>query len=127
MPRSLRPSTLKERETRKNREREKNSLELKVKEKNKKRLFPRKIEKHKKNSQKLHEVIEENQEALNKEIERLKSLAQADIDEESESSETGEFESPRSQIGSEKSLTWDNEGDLSSPLKDTSDLLDTTF
>ena len=60
MPRSLRPSTLKERETRKN------SLELKVTEKNKKRLFPRKIEKHKKNSQKLHEVIEENQETLSK-------------------------------------------------------------
>ena len=58
----------------------------------------------------------------------------SDNSDSSSSSETSDtvFESPKSsprtsQLGSGVSLTWDNQVDVKSPLKDTSDLLDTTF
>ena len=77
-------------------------------------------------SRELNKVIEDNPEIIKLDIERLKSLA--DIDENpSSEADSGEVESSRNQLGSVGSLAWDNQGDLNSPLKDTSDLLDFSF
>ena len=119
MPRCLRSSV-------KQREDKEVELELKSITKSKKKLLPvEKKKNHLKKSRELHDEIEENHESLRKEIERLKSLA--DIDEESSSEEElAELES-RSRLDSDRSLVWDSQGDLASPLKDTSDILDTSF
>ena len=109
----------------KQRESKEAELELKSITKSKKKLVPVKRNKYSKKSRELHDVIEENHESLRKEIERLKSLA--DIDKESSSEEElVELES-QSRLDSDRSLVWDNQGDLASPLKDTGDLLDTSF
>ena len=101
-------------------------LELQGIEKNK-WLLPREKEKQVEKSLDLNKVVEENQESLWKEIEKLKSIAKAD-EECSSEDESVELESSGgSKQGSSRSLVWDNEGDLRSPLKDTSDLLDTSF
>ena len=87
-----------------------------------------------KKSFELQKIIEENKESLDKEIERLCSIypeqpsSDESVLEKSQESDTEEeFESPRSRFVSENSLVWDQHGDLESPLKDTSDILDTTF
>ena len=92
--------------------------------KNKKKVIPKvKAKRYSESSRELNEIIDDNQETIRLEIERLKNLA--DIDENSSSEgETVEGESSKDQLGSVRSLTWDNQGDLNSPLKDTSDLLD---
>ena len=94
--------------------------------KNKKSVSKVQAKSYLESSRELNQVIEDNQEILKRDIERLKSLA--DIDENSSSEgDLGEVESSRNQLGSVGSLAWDNQGDLNSPLKDTSDLLDFSF
>ena len=74
----------------------------------------------------MHNAIEKNQDNLEIEIERLKYLD--DIVEKTISSEEESVElESRSRLDSDRSLVWDNQWDLSSPLKDTSDPLDTSF
>ena len=116
MPRCLRSSV-----------REKDSGGIKLELKIRKKKIPKvKVEKYLKSSRDLNEVIVKNQETLSLEIERLQSLP--DIDESSSSEgESGGVESSENQVGSVRSLAWDNQGDLTSPLKDTSDLLDLSF
>ena len=116
MPRCLRSSV-----------REKDSGGIKLELKIRKKKIPKvKVEKYLKSSRDLNEVIVKNQETLSLEIERLQSLP--DIDESSSSEgESGGVESSENQVGSVRSLAWDNQGDLNSPLKDTSDLLDLSF
>ena len=86
----------------------------------------------------LQRDFEEKDETLNKQIRDLLSIC---ISEQSSSEESIEFEdneeseeessrveeSPKGRFVSESSLVWDDQGDLQSPLKDTSDLLDTSF
>ena len=82
---------------------EKAELELQGIQKSKKKLLPRvKRKKYSKKSHELHNAIEKNQDSLEIEIERLK-------------------------LDSDRSLVWDNQWNLSSPLKDTSYLLNTFF
>ena len=86
-------------------------LELQGIEKNR-RSLPREKEKHVERSLDLNKVVEENQESLWKEIEKLKSIAKAD-EECSSEDESAELESSEgSKQGSSRSLVWDNEGDL---------------
>ena len=94
--------------------------------KNKKLVSKVQAKSYLESSRELNQVIEDNQEILKRDIERLKSLA--DIDENpSSEADSGEVESSRNQLGSVESLAWDNQGDLNLPLKDTSDLLDFSF
>ena len=65
---------------------------------------------------------------------RISEESSSDENIESEDDEKLEEESSRleespskSKFVSESSLVWDGQGDLQSPLKDTSDLLDTSF
>ena len=120
MPRSLRSSV---------KNNDLGSFKLKITniQKNKKKVIPKvKVKRYSESSRELNDIIEDNQETLKQEIERLKSLA--DIDENSSSEgESGEGESSKDQLGSARSLAWDNQGDLNSPLKDTSDLLDSSL
>ena len=81
----------------------------------------------------------EKNEALDKEIRNLLSIriseeSSSDENIESEDDEKLEEESSRleespskSKFVSESSLVWDGQGDLQSPLKDTSDLIDTSL
>ena len=81
----------------------------------------------------------EKNKALDKEIRDLLSIriseeSSSDENIESEDDEKLEEESSRleespskSKFVSESSLVWDGQGDLQSPLKDMSDLLDTSF
>ena len=96
-------------------------LELKGIEKNKK-LLPRERKKLFKRSLDLNKAVEENQEDIWKGIEKFKDIAKT-----GEDSSTEDEISEGSKQGSSSSLAWDNQGDLRSPLKDTSDLLDTSF
>ena len=86
----------------------------------------------------LQREFDEKKKALDKEIRDLLSIAiteQSSSDENIESEDNEKLEeesseveeSPRSKFVSESSLVWDGQGDLRSPLKDTSDLLDTSF
>ena len=82
----------------------------------------------------LQKVIDENNEALEKEIRELLSEQSSSEEhsdtedtEKSDVDESARVESPKEQFVSESSLVWDEQGDLQSPLKDTSDLLDTSF
>ena len=87
----------------------------------------------------LTRYFEEKNETLNKEIRDLlaiRTFEQSSSEEsiESEDKEESDEESSRlkesptkSKFVSESSLVWDGQGDLQSPLKDTSDLLDTSF
>ena len=84
----------------------------------------------------IHEDIERNSETLNKQIEELCSEVNVEessseesvvaSDDESDTEESIKLECPQKFV-SESSLVWDGQGDLQSPLKDTSDLLDTSF
>ena len=84
----------------------------------------------------LLEDIERNNETLDKKIEELRSEVNAEqssseesvvaSDDESDIEESSNLESPK-KFASESSLVWDGQGDLQSPLKDTSDILDTSF
>ena len=118
MPRCLRSSA-------KRSDLEKAKFELKSIQKSKKKLLPVEKKKVLEKSRELHDEIEENHESLSIEIQRLKSLA--DIEEKT-SSEEGSIElESQSGLDSDRSLLWDSQGDLASPLKDTSDILDTSF
>ena len=87
-------------------------------------------------SSELHEDIERSSETLNKQIEELCSKVNVDessseesvvaSDDESDTEDSRKLESPQKFV-SESSLVWDGQGDLQSPLKDTSDILDTSF
>ena len=72
-------------------------------QKTKRKLVPKvKAKKYSESSRELNEIIDDNQETIRLEIERLKSLA--DIDENSSSEgETGEGESSKDQFGSVRS------------------------
>ena len=84
----------------------------------------------------IHEDIERNSETLNKQIEELcsevnvkESSSEESVvasDDESDTEESVKLKSPQKFV-SESSLVWDGQGDLQSPLKDTSDILDTSF
>ena len=101
-------------------------LELQGIVKNKK-LLPREKEKHLEKSRDLYKVVDENQETLWEEIEKLRNIAGTEEDSSSEEESAEPKSSEESEQGSSGSLAWDNQGDLRSPLKDTSDLLDTSF
>ena len=96
--------------------------------KNKKLVSKVQAKSYLESSRELNQVIEDNQEIIKLDIERLKALADIDKDSSSEGdSGDREVESSRNQLGSVGSLAWDSQGDLNSPLKDTSDLLDFSF
>ena len=118
MLKALRKSTLQQRERRRQ------ELELKVTSKKKSNSTSKRELKSK--SRYLQKVIEENQVTLQRDIERLSSIPQ-NIEEDSTSNQSIQPVSSPSQTSSIVSLDWDEEGDLLSPLKDTSDLLDTSF
>ena len=129
MLKALRKSTLKKRESREERER----LQFKlIKKKKKKSSITKAKEERRARLDILQSEIQENQVIIEEEISKLSSLQ--DCPESSDSSSSTEvsdtvFESPESspkasQKGSDVSLVWDNQVDLESPLKDTSDLLD---
>ena len=101
-------------------------LELQGIVKNKK-LLPREKEKHLEESRDLNKVVDENQEILWEEIGKLRNIAGTEEDSSSEEESVELRSSEESEQGSSRSLAWDNQGDLRSPLKDTSDLLDTSF
>ena len=107
MPRILR-SAVKKRE------------ELELKRKN---LKVKKSQLRKK-SYELQQIIEHNRESLDKDIRKACSVFDINTTDSEESSEEAD-ESVF--VSEEKELDWDDQGDVRSPLKDTSDLLDTTF
>ena len=84
----------------------------------------------------LYQESERDTEALNKQIEELCSKdnpEQSSSEEsvvgagdESDAEESLKVDPPQKFV-SESSLVWDGQGDLQSPLKDTSDILDTYF
>ena len=84
----------------------------------------------------LYEESERDKETLNKQIEELCSKdnpEQSSSEEsvvgagdESDAEESLKVDPPQKFV-SESSLVWDGQGDLQSPLKDTSDILDTYF
>ena len=130
MLKALRKSTLKKRESREERER----LQFKlIKKKKKKSSITKAKEERRARLDILQKEIQENQVIIEEGISNLSSFQ--DCSESSDSLSSSEvsdavFESPESspkasQLGSEVSLLWDNQVDLESPLKDTSDLLDT--
>ena len=118
MLKALRKSTLQQRERRRQ------EFELKVTSKKKRNSTSKRELKSK--SRYLQKVIEENQVTLQRDIERLSSIPQ-NIEEDSTSNQSIQPVSSPSQTSSIVSLDWDEEGDLLSPLKDTSDILDTSF
>ena len=132
MLKALRKSTLKQRESRE----EKEGRQLKtIKKKKSKSSITKAKEERRAKLDSLQREIEANQVVIEEGISNLSSIQEwSDNSDSSSSSETSDtvFESPvssprTSQLGSGVSLLWDNQVDLKSPLKDTSDLLDTTF
>ena len=135
MPKVLRKSTLRQRE-----EREKAK---KVRVIPKKKLFKRtKHSSHEPNlllqSRKLKNLIEEEEELFRRELRkqfRLVSTLKENLEDSLSSISLSPIASridipapsSPSHLGSEESLDWDDQGDLKSPLKDTSDILDSTF
>ena len=129
MRKALRKSTLKQREIK---DSSKEKIEFKV---SFKKIDTQAKGKRRARSLQLQDQISENQEIIQEEIERLSSLLST-FEQRSRSSSSSSsnsvFDTPvsspsASQLGSGASLAWDNQVDLESPLKDTSDLLDTTF
>ena len=129
MLKALRESTLKQRVSR-------DRVQLKVIKKNKRKSSITKAkEERKARFDSLQREIQENQRIIQEGISSLSSLP--DCPENSDSSSTSVtsdtvFDTPvsspsASRLGSGVSLLWDSQVDLESPLKDTSDLLDTTF
>ena len=118
MVRALRKSTLDQREHR----REETDLKLKkIELKSKKGFTDKKNLKLK--SRRLQEQIDRNQANLQLDIERLTAST-----EDSSSESSPSVSSPSRQlVDSAASLAWDEQGDIRSPLKDTSDILDSTF
>ena len=132
MLKALRKSTLKQRESRE----EKEQIQFRTIEKKKRKSSITKAkEERRARLDTLHREIQENQAIIEEGIANLSSLQELSYNSDSSSSsETSDtvFESPKSsprtsQLGSGVSLTWDNQVDVESPLKDTSDLLDTSF
>ena len=118
MVRALRKSTLDQREHR----REETDLKLKKTELKSKKGFPDKRS-LKLKSRRLQEQIDRNQANLQFDIERLTAST-----EDSSSESSPSVSSPSRQlVDSAASLAWDEQGDIRSPLKDTSDILDSTF
>ena len=77
-----------------------------------------------KKSYELQKTIEENKESLDKDIKKACSV----FDVDSTDSEESNKESDESVfVSEERDLDWDDQVDVRSPLKDTSDILDTTF
>ena len=132
MLKALRKSTLKQRESREKKERRK--FRTIKKKKSESSITKAKVERRAKLDS-LQKEIEANKVIIEEGISNLSSIQEwSDNSDSSSSSETSDtvFESPvssprTSQLGSGVSLTWDNQVDVKSPLKDTSDLLDTTF
>ena len=132
MLKALRKSTLKQRESRE--EKERVQLKLIIKKKRKSSITKAKEERRARLDI-LQKEIQENQIIIEEGISNLSSLPE--VPENSDSSSSTDpsdtvFESPvssprASHLGSGVSLLWDNQVDLQSPLKDTTDLLDTTF
>ena len=127
MLKALRNSTLKQRQSREE--------EIPVT----KRSFKSKV-RLKRRSGKLSEIIREEEDLLRQELQELYQLSTQENKEPEETSRTsslirsaaGSAPDPTSSAtkpvsGSNESLTWDNQADLSSPLKDTSDILDNSF
>ena len=118
MVRALRKSTLDQRGH------QSVEIELKVKKpefKSRKGLPDKKDLKLK--SRRLQEEVDKNQAALQTEIERLSAPT-----EDSSSDSSPSVLSPSCQlVDSAASLAWDEQGDIRSPLKDTSDILDNIF
>ena len=108
MPRNLRRSTLVQRE----------EFELKRKSFKVKKLALRK------KSHELQQIIEQNKESLSRDIETLCSVVDTD---KTDSEESTEKSDDSVFVSEEEALDWDSQVDISSPLKDTSDLLDTTL
>ena len=77
-----------------------------------------------KKSYELQQIIEQNKESLDKDINKACSVFDVNTAESEESSDEADESVFVSQ---ENDLDWDDQGDVRSPLKDTSDLLDTTF
>ena len=134
MPKALRKSTLKQRESREEKERIKSKTIEKKKRKSS--ISKAKVkEERRAKIDNLQEEIQLNQVIIQEGISELSSLQEFPEDSGSSSSSASSntvfntpISSPRgSQVGSEASLAWDGQVDLLSPLKDTSDLLDTTF
>ena len=132
MQKALRKSTLKQRKVQ---DSSKGKIELKVLFKRKRKSETQAKGERRARSLQLQDQISENQEIIQQEIERLSSLLstfEGNPRSSSSSSSESVFDTPvsspsASQLGSSASLAWDNQVDLESPLKDTSDLLDTTF
>ena len=132
MLKALRKSTLKQRESREEKERVQFNL---IKKKKRKSLITKSKLERRARLDTLQREIEENQVIIQEGIANLSSLQEEQ--ENSDSSSSSEvsdavFESPESspktsQLGSGASLLWDGQADLESPLKDTSDILDTSF
>ena len=74
----------------------------------------------KEESFKLQQIVEDNSEILNLEIRRLLDISLG------ESSSEESFVSSKS-VEEEESLTWDHQADKESPLKDDSDIFDSTI
>ena len=126
MLKALRNSTLKQRESRE---------EIPVT----KRSFKSQV-RLKRRSRKLSEIIREEEDLLRQDLQELYQLSTQKNEEPEETSQTSSLirsaavsapdpTSPATQpvSGSNESLTWDNQADISSPLKDTSDILDSIF
>ena len=123
------------------------SSTLKHREKNKEKINLQVIKKKKRSCSQSVPIQEKNKclqirsdTLFQEEIQRLYCLFSTveglpeEQDVVSSSSISSQFDTPASSptpslevFGSGSSLVWDNQGDLQSPLKDTSDLLDHTF
>ena len=126
MLKALRNSTLKQRESRE---------EIPVT----KRSFKSQV-RLKRRSRKLSEIIREEEDLFRQDLQELYQLSTQKDKEPEETSRTSSIvrsavisapdpTSPATHSvgGSNESLTWDNQADLNSPLKDTSDILDNSF
>ena len=120
---------------RKVQETSKEKIELKLSFKRKRKSEDQAKGKRRAKSLQLQNQISENQEIIQQEIDRLSSLLSTfEENPRSSSSSSSEsvFDTPvsspsASQLGSNVSLAWDNQVDLESPFKVTSDLLEPTF
>ena len=126
MLKALRNSTLKQRESRE---------EIPVT----KRSFKSQV-RLKRRSRKLSEIIHEEEDLLRQDLQELYHLSTQENKEPEETSRTSSLvksaavsapvstsSATKPDSGSNESLTWDSQADLSSPLKDTSDILDNNF
>ena len=104
-----------------------------------KRFFKSQI-RLKRRSRKLSEIIREEEDLVRQDLQKLYQLSTQEDKEPEETLQTSSLISlaaisdpvptgsaTKPVSGSNESLTWDNQADLSSPLKDTSDILDSSF